>query len=99
MNSATFSAIRKSFLHEILRHATPIMRPVLTFRESFLREMLLSYRSAKVFSLENFPLYGTCIIAGMYYINTLIIDIGQIIINFINLIIQFFYHHESCKHA
>ena len=40
------------------RHATPIMRPVLTFRESFLREMLLSYRSAKVFSLENFPLYG-----------------------------------------
>ena len=41
------------------RHATPIMRPLLTFRESFLREMLLSYRSAKVFSLENFPLYGT----------------------------------------
>ena len=41
------------------RHATPIMRPILTFRESFLREMLLSYRSAKVFSLENFPLYGT----------------------------------------
>ena len=40
------------------RHATPIMRPVLTFHESFLREMLLSYRSAKVFSLENFPLYG-----------------------------------------
>ena len=39
-------------------HATPIMRPVLTFRESFLREMLLSYRSAKVFSLQNFPLYG-----------------------------------------
>ena len=41
------------------RHATPIMQPVLTFREIFLREMLLSYRSAKVFSLENFPLYGT----------------------------------------
>ena len=35
------------------RHATPIMRPILTFRE-----MLLSYRSAKVFSLENFPLDG-----------------------------------------
>ena len=34
------------------------MRPVLTFRESFLREMLLSYRSAKVFSLKNSPLYG-----------------------------------------
>ena len=28
-------------------------------RESFLHEMLLSYRSAKVFSFENFPLYGT----------------------------------------
>ena len=34
-------------------HATPIMQPVLTFHE-----MLLSYRSAKVFSLVNFPLYG-----------------------------------------
>ena len=40
------------------RHATPIMRPVLTFCESFLPEMLLSYQSTKVFSLENFPLYG-----------------------------------------
>ena len=40
------------------RHATSIMRPVSTFRESFLREMLLSYRSAKIFSLENFPLYS-----------------------------------------
>ena len=34
------------------------MRPVLTFRENFLREMLLSYQSVKVFSLENFLLYG-----------------------------------------
>ena len=41
-------------------HATPIMRPA--FRESFLREMLLSYRSAKVFSLKNFPLYGIWLI-------------------------------------
>ena len=40
------------------RHATAIMQPILTFREGFLREMLLSYRSVKVFSLENFPLYG-----------------------------------------
>ena len=40
------------------RHATPIMRPILTFHESFLREMLLSHRSAKVFSLENFSLDG-----------------------------------------
>ena len=40
------------------RHATPTMRPVLTFRESFLHEMLLSYRSTKVLSLENFPLYS-----------------------------------------
>ena len=37
------------------------MRPVLTFRESFLHEMLLSYRSVKVLSLENFPLYGTLV--------------------------------------
>ena len=41
------------------RHATPIMRPVLTFRQSFLSKMLLSYWSAKVFSLKNFPLYGS----------------------------------------
>ena len=33
------------------------MQPVLIFSESFLHEMLLSYRSI-VFSLENFPLYG-----------------------------------------
>ena len=55
--SRFFSHPRK-FSPRNSRHATPIMRPVLTFRESFLREMLLSYRSAKVFSLENFPLYG-----------------------------------------
>ena len=38
----------------------------LTFRESFLHEMLPSYQSAKVFSLKNFSLYGItgrCIIA------------------------------------
>ena len=53
-----FSRHPRKFSPRNSRHATPIMRPVLTFRESFLREMLLSYRSAKVFSLENFPLYG-----------------------------------------
>ena len=36
------------------RHATPIMQPVLTFCESFLRDMLLSHRSVKNFSLKNF---------------------------------------------
>ena len=30
--------------------------------ESFLHEMLLSYQSAKVFSLESFPLYGIIIV-------------------------------------
>ena len=54
-----FFSLPRKFSPRNSRHATPIMRPVLTFRESFLREMLLSYRSAKVFSLENFPLYGT----------------------------------------
>ena len=48
----------RKFSPQNSRHATPTMRPVLTFRENFLREMLLSYRSAKVFSLENFPPYG-----------------------------------------
>ena len=46
-----FSAIRESFLHEIPGMPHPLCDQ-LTFRESFLREMLLSYRSAKVFSLE-----------------------------------------------
>ena len=52
-----FSHLQK-FSPRNSRHATPIIRQVLTFRESFLHEMLLSHRSAKVFSLENFPLYG-----------------------------------------
>ena len=55
--SRFFSHPRK-FSPRNSRHATPIIRSVFAFRESFLREMLLSYRSAKVFSLENFPLYG-----------------------------------------
>ena len=54
-----FSRHPRKFSPRNSGHATPIMRPVLTFRENFLREMLLSYQSAKVFSLENFPLYGT----------------------------------------
>ena len=55
--SRFFSHPRK-FSPRNSRHATPIIRSVFAFRESFLCEMLLSYRSAKVFSLENFPLYG-----------------------------------------
>ena len=55
--SRFFSHPRK-FSPRNSRHATPIMRPASTFCEIFLREMLLSYRSAKVFSLKNFPLYG-----------------------------------------
>ena len=57
MNFTIFSHPRK-FSPQNSRHATPIIRSVFAFRESFLRKMLLSYRSAKVFSLENFPLYG-----------------------------------------
>ena len=57
--SRFFSHSRK-FSPRNSRHATPIMQPVLAFHESFLREMLLSYRSANVFSLKNFPLYSTC---------------------------------------
>ena len=53
--SRFFSHPRK-FSPRNSRHATPIMQP---FHESFLHKMLLSYRSAKLFSLENFPLYGT----------------------------------------
>ncbi|MCG8622669.1 MAG: hypothetical protein MJE68_11835, partial [Proteobacteria bacterium] len=38
------------------RHATPIMRPVLAFRESFLREMLFSYPGlGESFLPRNFP--------------------------------------------
>ena len=44
------------FLISAIRESFSIMRPILTFRE-----MLLTYPSAKVFSLENFPLYGTYI--------------------------------------
>ena len=50
--SRFFSHPRK-FSPRNSRYAIPIMRTVLAFRE-----MILSYRSAKVFSLENFPLYG-----------------------------------------
>ena len=60
--SRFFSHPRK-FSPRNSRHATPIMRPILTSRESFLRKMILSYRSAKVFSLENFPLYGNVIMS------------------------------------
>ena len=42
-----FSHLRK-FSPQNFRHATPIMRPVLTFRKSFLHKMLPSDRSAKV---------------------------------------------------
>ena len=37
-------------------HATPTYTIGLAFREDSLREILTSYRSAKVFSLETFPL-------------------------------------------
>ena len=66
-----FSRHPRKFSPRNSRHATPIMRPVLTFRESFLREMLLSYRSAKVFSLENLPLCG--ILAILYTLSIVLL--------------------------
>ena len=84
--SRFFSHPRK-FSPRNSRYATPIMRPVLVFRESFLREMLLSYRSVKVFSLENFPLYGnnyTCILCtyNVIYMYTLYIVCSVLFLNF-----------------
>ena len=40
-------------------------------RESFDHEILTSYGSAKVFSLESFPLYGIC--SHTYYFNQVVI--------------------------
>ena len=48
----------ESFLHEIWGHAAPTYDWFQAICESFLREILTSYGSAKVFSLENLPLYG-----------------------------------------
>ena len=56
----------RSFSPRNFRHATLIYAISLTFCESFLREMLPSYRSVKVFSLENFPLYGTLFIKTLH---------------------------------
>ena len=75
--SRFFSHLRK-FSPRNSRHATPIMRPVLTFHESFLCEMLLSYRSAKVFSLENFPLYGINCLHSIVHV--ILLDIACIIL-------------------
>ena len=51
-------AICKSFLHETLGHATPTYVWFQASHESFLCEILTSYGSMKVFSLESLPLYG-----------------------------------------
>ena len=51
-------AIRESFLREIWGHAVPTNGWFQAIRESFLCEILTSYGSAKVFSLESLPLYG-----------------------------------------
>ena len=52
-------AIRESFLREIWGRAAPTYDWFQAIHESFLREILTSYGSAKVFSLESLPLYGT----------------------------------------
>ena len=53
-----FTATHESFLLEILGLPHPVCDQF-TFRESVLSEMLPSYQSTKVFSLESFPPYGT----------------------------------------
>ena len=88
------------------RHAILIMRPVLIFCESFLREMLLSYWSAKVFSLKNFPLYSRsgvereipfsfCGSLAAYLVFRATIHIYQININLGNL--QCFHYFNHAK--
>ena len=52
-------AICESFLYEIWGRATTGTYDLFqAIREKFFREILTSYGSAKVFSLESFPLYG-----------------------------------------
>ena len=54
-------AIHESFLCEIWGRATTTYDLFQAIRENFLHEIFTSYGSAKVFSLESFPLYGTFI--------------------------------------
>ena len=51
-------AIHESFLREIWGRAAPTYDWFQAICESFLREILSSYGSAKVFSLESLPLYS-----------------------------------------
>ena len=43
-------------------HAVPTYDRFLAFRKSFLREMVTSYQSVKVFSLESFLLYSSSLV-------------------------------------
>ena len=74
--SRFFSHPRK-FSRRNSRHAKLVMRPVLIFRE-----MLLSYRSAKVVSLENFLLYGNFVHFLKFYFRTLNISGNITAMNF-----------------
>ena len=51
-----FIITHESFLRKNLGLPHPLCNQ---FNKCFFHEMLPSYRSVKVFSLENFPLYGT----------------------------------------
>ena len=66
-------AIHKSFLQEILGHAAPTY---VWFQESFLHEILTSYGSAKVFSLESLLLYGIYIFFSFVHMYLLIRHLG-----------------------
>ena len=58
-----FESHPQKFSREIWGCATTTYDLFQAIRESFLREILTSYGSAKVFSLESFPLYGSYTLA------------------------------------
>ena len=72
-------AIRESFLHEILGHATPTYVWFQAICESFLHEIHTSYGSTKVFSLESLPLYG--IFVAIKFLHFLFIHCTQDIVS------------------
>ena len=54
----TVRTIRESFLRKFCGHTYIIIGRTQAIRESFLCEIFVLYRNAKLFSLENFPLCG-----------------------------------------
>ena len=59
--TSRFESHLRKFSSRNLGHATPTYAWFQAIRESFLHEILTSYGSVKVFSLESLPLYGTSV--------------------------------------